>query len=93
MLNVALLDCAINENHCNEDWGRGICPRFSSPSRSIWQLKCPSPQKFTIQGKNGFDGCIMQKFRYFFLQNVQNFLPFLQSYSTKTTKLSLNLTN
>ena len=51
MLNVALLDCVINENHCSEDWGRGICPRFSSPSCGIWQFKCPSPQKFTIQGK------------------------------------------
>ena len=25
------------------DWGRGICPLFSSPPRGIWQLKCISP--------------------------------------------------
>ena len=26
-------------------------PSFSSPPRGIWQLKCPNPQEFGIQGK------------------------------------------
>ena len=77
MLNVALLDCAINENHCSEDWGRGIFPRFSSPSRGIWKLKCPwAPRNLPSKENNGFDGCIMQKFRYFFFAKCANFSAF-----------------
>ena len=31
MLKMALLDCAINEQRCSVDGGRGICPLFWSP--------------------------------------------------------------
>ena len=33
MLKMALLDCAINQNCCRVEGGRGICPVFSSPPR------------------------------------------------------------
>ena len=39
MLKTALFDCAVNENICSVDGGRGICPPFSSLPREIWQLK------------------------------------------------------
>ena len=42
-LSSSLLGCAVNENVYSVDWGRGICPLFSSPPRGIWQLKCLSP--------------------------------------------------
>ena len=32
MLKMALFDCAINENCCSVDGGRGICPLFFSAS-------------------------------------------------------------
>ena len=51
MLKTALFDSAINEKCCSVDWGRGICPLFSSPPRGIWQLKSPQPLEFAIQGK------------------------------------------
>ena len=51
MLKMALFYCAINENCCSVDGGRGICPLFSSPLRGIWQLKSPHPREFAIQGK------------------------------------------
>ena len=76
MLNVALLDCAINENHCSKDWGRGIFPRFSSPSRGIWQLKCPSPQKFTIQGKQWIWRMHYAEVPLFFFAKCANFSAF-----------------
>ena len=41
----------INENCYGVDWGRGTFPLFSSPPRSIWQLKCPSLPKLAIQVK------------------------------------------
>ena len=50
MLNTALFDCVINKKCCSVDGGRGICPRFSSPPRGIWQLKSPH-REFAIQGK------------------------------------------
>ena len=51
MLKMALFDCAINEEGCSVDGGRGICPLFSSPSRGIRQLKNPHPREFAIQGQ------------------------------------------
>ena len=51
MLKMALFYCAINENCCSVDGGRGICPLFSSPPRGILQLKSPHPWEFAIQGK------------------------------------------
>ena len=51
MLKTALFDCAINENCCSVDGGRGMCPLFWSPPRGIWQLKSPDPREFVIQGK------------------------------------------
>ena len=51
MLKMALFDCAINEKCCSVDGGRGICRRFSSPTRGIWQLKSPHLREFAIQGK------------------------------------------
>ena len=33
------------------DWGRGICPLFSSPPIGIWQLKCPRPRDLPSMGK------------------------------------------
>ena len=64
MLKMALFDCAINENYCSVDGGRGICPLFSSPSRGIWQLKSPHPREFAIQGKKMLkpDWCIKHEF-------------------------------
>ena len=50
MLKMELLDCAINENCCSVDGGRGMCPLFPSPPRGIGQLKSPHPQEFAIQG-------------------------------------------
>ena len=51
MLKTAFFDCEINEKCWSVDEGRGICPVFSSPPRGIWQLKCPHPREFAIQGK------------------------------------------
>ena len=51
MLKTALFDCVINKKCCSVDGGRGICPRFSSPPRGIWQLKSPHPREFANQGK------------------------------------------
>ena len=51
MIKIALCDCEINEKCCSVDGGRGICRRFSSPTRGIWQLKSPHLRKFAIQGK------------------------------------------
>ena len=51
MLNMVLLDCAINEKCCSVDGGLGICPLFSSPPRGIWQLKSSHPREFAIQDK------------------------------------------
>ena len=51
MLKMALFDCAINENCCSVDGGRGICPLFASPPWGIWQLNSPHPREFAIQGK------------------------------------------
>ena len=48
---MSLFDCAISEKCCSIDGGRGSCPLFSSPTREIWQLKCPHPWEFAIQGK------------------------------------------
>ena len=50
MLKMVLFDCAINEKCCSLDWGRGICPLFSSQPREIWQLKSPHPRD-AIQDK------------------------------------------
>ena len=51
MLQMTLLDCAINEKCCGVNGGRGICPLFSSPPWGIWQLKSPHPREFAIQGQ------------------------------------------
>ena len=51
MLKMALFDCAINENCCSVDGGRGICPLFASPPWGIWQLNSHHPREFAIQGK------------------------------------------
>ena len=47
MLKMALLKCANSDNCCS------IHPAhpFSSPLLGLWQLKCPCPQEFAIQGK------------------------------------------
>ena len=89
---VTLFNCMINENCCSEDWGRGICPLFWSPLRGFWQLKCPSLQEFAIQGKKmDLTDALCRRSAISSLQSGQNFLPFLRSYSTTTTKLSLDL--
>ena len=48
---MALFYCAINENCCSVDGGRGIYPLFWSPPRGIWELKSPHPREIAIQGK------------------------------------------
>ena len=39
------------KKNCSVDGKRGICPRFSSPPRGIWQLKSSHPRESAIQGK------------------------------------------
>ena len=51
MLNMALLDCVVNEKCCSVVKGQGPCLLFSSPPRRIWQLKSPYPREFAIQGQ------------------------------------------
>ena len=51
MLNTALFDCVINKKCWSVDGGRGICPRFSSPPRGIWQLKSPHPGNLPSKAK------------------------------------------
>ena len=89
---VTLFNCMINENCCSEDWGRGICPLFWSPLWGIWQLKYPSLQEFAIRGKKmDLTDALCRRSAISSSQHGQNFLPFLRSYSTTTSKLSLGL--
>ena len=86
--------CMMNENCCSEDGGRGIkfCPLFWSPLWGIWQLKCPSLQEFAIHGKTmDLTDALCRRSAISSSQHGQNFLPFLRSYSTTTSKLSLDL--
>ena len=51
MFQTALFDCAINEKCCSVDGGRGIPFFFRPHPGGIWQLKCPHPREFAIQGR------------------------------------------
>ena len=51
MLELALLECMINEKCYSVERGTGHLPSFFVPTAGIWQVKSPHPREFAIQGK------------------------------------------